>query len=95
MITAFFASLVLWNAGSLYRAMLLGQTAFYAAVLAGFLLALRKVRVSTFYVPFYFVLANFAVLKSWGRWIRGQQQYAWQRTERLLPGVDELKHQQN
>ena len=93
MIAAFVASLALWNTGTFDRAVVAGQAAFYAAALAGWLLALGNIRISAFYVPFYFVLANFAVLKSWGRWVRGKQQYTWQRTERLLPVVESLERQ--
>lgn len=87
MIAAFLSSIALWNEGTLYRALVLGQSAFYTAATIGFILALCKIRMSLFYLPFYFVLANLAVLLSWGRWIRGKEEYAWQRTERLLPAV--------
>jgi cellulose synthase/poly-beta-1,6-N-acetylglucosamine synthase-like glycosyltransferase len=90
MTAAFVCSVLLWHSGPLYRGMVLGQAAFYAAALVGFLLAIQNIRILVFYVPFYFVLANFAVLKSWSRWIQGKQQYAWRRTERLVPAVDNL-----
>jgi cellulose synthase/poly-beta-1,6-N-acetylglucosamine synthase-like glycosyltransferase len=95
MITTLLASFTLWNAGLFYRGMFVAQVAFYSAALIGFLLTLRNLRLSLFYVPFYFVLANFAVLKSWFRWVLGRQQYAWQRTERLLPNIEKWNHQQN
>jgi cellulose synthase/poly-beta-1,6-N-acetylglucosamine synthase-like glycosyltransferase len=92
MMAAFVSACALWNAGLLYKVMVLGQGAFYAAALAGWVLAAVNIRVAVVYVPFYFVLANVAVLKSWARWMRGKQQYAWQRTERLLP--DSRRRQQ-
>ena len=85
MIVAFLLSAFLWNAGSVYRFVLLAQCVFYACAAVGFLLQRVGIRTRVFYVPFYFVFANLGVLLSWFRWARGKHQYAWQRTERILP----------
>jgi len=85
MLLALAIACLLGGKGTYYPALAVGQALFYLAALIGYVLATRGVRIAPFYVPFYFVLANFAVLKSWGRWLCGREQYAWQRTERLLP----------
>ncbi|MBI3670329.1 MAG: glycosyltransferase family 2 protein [Acidobacteria bacterium] len=77
----------LWNAGTLYRMALLGQAVFYAAALGGGLLTIGSKHVKALYVPFYFVMAHVAVLLAWCRWLRKRHQYAWERTDRILPQV--------
>jgi len=85
LLLALLLSPLLWDAGFLYRVAGLAQGAFYAAALAGFVLDRNGVRVGAFYVPFYFTLANFAVLLAWGSWMRGNPQDHWHRTERIVP----------
>lgn len=85
MLVSLLLSPLLWRAGMLYQVVGAAQGAFYLGALAGFVLEQNGIRVSAFYVPFYFVLANLAVLLAWGRWLRGNSQDHWHRTERIMP----------
>jgi len=71
--------------GPPYKVVALGQCAFYVLAIGGYLLQRWGYRWRPFYVPFYFLFANFGVLLAWIRWVRKKHQYAWQRTERILP----------
>jgi glycosyltransferase involved in cell wall biosynthesis len=82
---------LLWEAGVLYRAALLTQAAFYVAALLGGLMHGCGVRLKLLYFPFYFVLANLAVLLAWYRWLSGDHQPAWARTERIVPEAQGAK----
>jgi hypothetical protein len=85
LLLALLLSPLLWNAGTIYRVAACAQGAFYVAALAGFVLDRSGFRVTAFYAPFYFTLANFAVALAWGRWMRGNSEYHWRRTERSVP----------
>jgi cellulose synthase/poly-beta-1,6-N-acetylglucosamine synthase-like glycosyltransferase len=85
LLMALLSSAFLWRAGALYRIITIGQGVFYAAAATGYVLARRGLRPRNVYVPFYFVFANLGVLLAWVRWALGMHQYAWQRTERVLP----------
>jgi hypothetical protein len=88
MIAALAGALLLWHEGSLlYRLLAIAQVAFYSSAIIGFLLERRQARLKILYFPFYFCFANLAVLLAWTRWVRGTQQYTWQRAERMLPTV--------
>lgn len=87
LILIFLLSFTLWPVSLTYRTLAIGQCIFYLAAFTGYLLT-NKGRRSLFYVPFYFVFANLGVLLAWFRWMRGKHQYAWQRTDRILPAVE-------
>ncbi len=91
LIAAFTLNLLLWRLGRFYQFALLAQGLAYLAAALGLILARRQIRLRPFYVPFYFLFANFAVLLAWVRWLRGRHQYAWQRTDRVLPPLEPAK----
>jgi biofilm PGA synthesis N-glycosyltransferase PgaC len=85
MMAAFLSSALLLKNGVAYRFLFLAQTVFYLAAFAGFLLQQIRARPKHFYLPFYFCFANWGVLLGCARWARRRHQYAWVRTERILP----------
>lgn len=87
MIATLGSSAFLWNDGAVYRLLFLMQGLFCLAALSGFLLVRIGIRTKPFYLPFYFYFANLGVLLAWVRWARRKHQYAWARTERILPGM--------
>lgn len=91
LMAAFTLNLFLWGLGRFYQSVFLAQCLAYLAAGMGLILARRQIRLRPFYVPFYFLLANFAVLLAWVRWLRGRHQYAWQRTDRVLPSLEPAK----
>ena len=74
-----------------YRLICAGQGAFYGAAITGYILARWGIRWRIVYIPFYFVFANVGVFLAWVRWARGKHQYAWQRTERIMPTIEPAK----
>src|SRR5712691_379262 len=95
MMAAFLSSAFLLKNGFAYRFFVLAQAVFYLAAFAGFLLQQARVRAKPFYVPFYFCFANLAVLLAWIRWARRKHQYAWVRTERILPAAQSAENARN
>jgi len=82
----------LWRAAGFYRVITVGQCAFYVAAATGCLCACLGLRPRIVYIPFYFVFANLGVVLAWVRWARGKHQYAWQRTERMVPTAEPANH---
>lgn len=85
MASSLFLSLLLWNAGTLYRVITLVQCLFYMAAGAGLVAERYGIRFRILYVPFYFVFANAAVLLAWMYCFQGRTYSIWSRTERILP----------
>jgi hypothetical protein len=92
LLMALFSSAFLWRAAEFYRAIAVGQCAFYVAAATGYFCARSGLRLRIVYIPFYFVFANLGVLLAWVRWARGKHQYAWQRTERIMPTAEPANH---
>jgi len=88
LLIALLSSAFLWRAAALYRAATIGQCAFYVAAVTGYACARRGLRLRFVYLPFYFVFANLGVLLAWIRWARRKHEYAWQRTERMMPTAE-------
>jgi cellulose synthase/poly-beta-1,6-N-acetylglucosamine synthase-like glycosyltransferase len=68
----------------LYRALLSGQMAFYGLALAGYLSDRRASRGTALVAPYYFVVANYAVLRGLGRFVTRGQPAAWERARRAV-----------
>lgn len=83
MLAAFVSSGTLAGSSPFFRFALVVQVFFYAAALIGCLFSKLGKRPKVFYVPFYFVFANFAIVKALLRWPFRKYDYAWKRTERL------------
>jgi cellulose synthase/poly-beta-1,6-N-acetylglucosamine synthase-like glycosyltransferase len=66
----------------LYRALLWGQLAFYGLALAGYLGDRWAYRRTALFAPYYFVVANYAVLRGFGRFLAGRQPATWERARR-------------
>jgi hypothetical protein len=82
------SSAFLWRAAPLYRVATIVQCGFYIAAATGYACARSGLRPRLVYLPFYFVFANLGVFLAWVRWARKKHQYAWQRTERMMPAAE-------
>ncbi|HXW14926.1 MAG TPA: glycosyltransferase [Terriglobia bacterium] len=85
LLIALASSTLLWRFMPLYGLIAVCQASFYGAAITGYLFARRGWRPRIVYLPFYFVFANLGVFLAWIRWARGKHQYAWQRTDRIMP----------
>lgn len=71
------------NGGSmLYHILLIGQLAFYLASLAGWLLERREIKVKILFIPYYFCMMNYAVIRGIFRYLAGGQSAAWEKSKR-------------
>jgi len=77
--------LVLKEAGLLYELILAGQVLFYAAAMAGWLLANRNVKSKLLYVPYYFFFLNFSLYQGFVRHLKGRQSVLWDKARRETP----------
>jgi hypothetical protein len=78
MIGALVANAVLVARSPLYLGTFVAQCAFYLAALAG-----RGRSGAVLKIPSFLVMANFAVLVAWLRYIRGERIRTWNPSERL------------
>ncbi|MFN0034954.1 MAG: glycosyltransferase family 2 protein [Saprospiraceae bacterium] len=77
------ANVLLAQGGSpLYQFLLLAQTLFYLAALAGWLLERKKIKVKALFVPYYFCLMNGAMYAGFVRLMRGRQSVLWEKAKR-------------
>jgi cellulose synthase/poly-beta-1,6-N-acetylglucosamine synthase-like glycosyltransferase len=73
-----------WSSG-LYRAAAVGQAAFYAAAVIGYLLRGRELgRLKAAYVPFYYCMANIASALALVQLVRGRRIELWQPQRQVL-----------
>lgn len=66
----------------LYQGLLAGQVLFYALGLVGYWLASRQIKRKIFFVPYYFLMMNYAVLAGTVRYLKGSQSVMWERAKR-------------
>lgn len=71
-----------FTGSTFYQLLLAGQLLFYTAALAGLLLEKQKLRLKAFFIPYYFVLMNYAVYTGFFRFLRGKQSVLWERAKR-------------
>ena len=74
--------IVIQGSGAHYLLLLAGQILFYMAAALGFLLEKRQLRNKFFFIPYYFVLMNYAVLAGIKRYYAGTQQVTWDKAKR-------------
>ena len=77
------ANIYLALQGSIFfQAILVLQGLFYLTVLAGHLLALRKIKVKLVFIPYYFFIMNYAVYAGLRRYLKGSQTVLWEKAKR-------------
>ncbi|NCD72241.1 glycosyltransferase family 2 protein [Mucilaginibacter agri] len=66
----------------LYELLLLGQVMFYAMSLLGWLLETREIKVKILFIPYYFCMMNYAVIRGIFRYSAGKQSAVWEKAKR-------------
>ncbi len=74
--------------GWFYKELLLAQLVFYAMALLGWALENKKIRVKVLFIPYYFLVMNYAVFAGFVRWVKGAQKAAWERSRRAADLTD-------
>ena len=77
-----FCNFFIWNS-SFYGTTLIVQIIFYLLALVGFLSSNQKNIHKIFYVPFYFLFMNYAVIKGFILFLTGQQSSIWEKSNRI------------
>lgn len=75
-------NLFLAGQDSFYLFLLYAQCAFYALALLGWFLENRSIRLKVLFVPYYFLMMNYAVFAGFFRWLKGSQKSTWERAQR-------------
>lgn len=66
----------------LYELLLLAQVMFYAMSLMGWLLETRQIKVKILFIPYYFCMMNYAVIRGIFRYSAGKQSAVWEKAKR-------------
>jgi len=74
--------LAVYAGGWFYPACLAVQVLGYLAALTGYKLAERNIKISLFYIPFYFLFMNIAVYQGFYRYLTRSQSAAWEKAKR-------------
>ncbi|MFD0749427.1 glycosyltransferase family 2 protein [Mucilaginibacter calamicampi] len=70
------------NGGAIYQLFLAGQVAFYGMSLFGWMLEARQVKIKIFFIPYYFCMMNYAVIRGIFRYLSGKQSAVWDKAKR-------------
>ncbi len=76
--------LVVFAGGWPFYAFLAIQLLGYAAACIGYSLAERNIKISIFYIPFYFLFMNIAVYQGFYRYLTNTQSAAWEKAKRKI-----------
>lgn len=76
------SNIYLFNENILYFTLLLLQAVFYIAAFIGYLFEKINAKVKFLFVPYYFIIMNYAVIIGYIRFMRGNQSSAWERSKR-------------
>ena len=58
------------------------QILFYVMALLGWFLENRSIKLKILFVPYYFLMMNYAVFAGFFRWLKGSQKATWERAKR-------------
>lgn len=66
----------------IYQLVLLGQVVFYGTSFLGWILMSRQIKVKIFFIPYYFTMMNYAVIRGIFRYLSGNQSAIWEKAKR-------------
>jgi len=72
------------DAGFIYRLILLGQIAFYGTSVLGWILMAQQIKIKIFFIPYYFSMMNYAVIRGIFRYLTGNQSAVWEKAKRKV-----------
>ncbi|GAA4095188.1 glycosyltransferase family 2 protein [Mucilaginibacter panaciglaebae] len=78
--------LIVWrgNTGVIYQLILLGQIVFYGTSILGWVLMARQIKIKIFFIPYYFSMMNYAVVRGIFRYLTGNQSAVWEKAKRKV-----------
>jgi len=66
-----------------YTFLFVAQSLFYLLALLGWHLKKKKIRIKFLFVPYYFLMMNFAAILGFFRFIRNKQSVLWDKAKRV------------
>ena len=66
----------------IYKVLLVAQVVFYLSSLLGWILETRKMKVKLLFIPYYFCMMNYAVIRGEFRYLAGNQSAVWEKAKR-------------
>jgi cellulose synthase/poly-beta-1,6-N-acetylglucosamine synthase-like glycosyltransferase len=82
MIALFLMNLLIYESHLIYKLLLYGQLLFYLLAFVGYILQFREIKWKPFFVPYYFCMMNYAVIRGLFRYLSGRQSMIWERAQR-------------
>ncbi|PKO99460.1 MAG: glycosyl transferase [Bacteroidetes bacterium HGW-Bacteroidetes-8] len=70
-----------WGSQS-YLALFIAQILFYSLAALGWILQSREIKVKALFIPYYFLIMNYAVYRGFFRYLAGKQSVNWERAKR-------------
>lgn len=70
-----------WGSQS-YLALFIAQILFYSLAVLGWILQSREIKVKALFIPYYFLIMNYAVYRGFFRYLAGKQSVNWERAKR-------------
>lgn len=74
--------LVIRETPSFYTTILILQFIFYISAVAGFILEKKQIKIKVLFVPYYFCIMNYAVLRGIVRYYTNKQSATWEKSKR-------------
>ncbi|PJJ84960.1 glycosyltransferase family 2 protein [Mucilaginibacter auburnensis] len=68
--------------GAIYQLFLAGQVMFYGMSIFGWMLEAKQIKVKIFFIPYYFCMMNYAVIRGIFRYLSGNQSAVWDKAKR-------------
>jgi hypothetical protein len=78
LLAALVSNIFLVSAHPIYQVTMAGQSAFYLAALVGGLFERAGMRLGAISLPYYFVLANIALIVAFVKFVRGEAHVVWE-----------------
>ncbi len=73
----------------IYKILLAAQVLFYTASLVGWLLERKEIKVKALFIPYYFCMMNYAVIRGIFRYFAGSQSAAWEKAQRKQEAINQ------
>ncbi len=71
-----------WQTLSFFSLFFYIQSFMYIIAITGWFFENKKIRIKTFFVPYYFVAMNYASIKGFFRYFKGRQSVLWEKSKR-------------
>lgn len=78
----FILNAILIERSVIYQTLFIAQIIFYTLAAIGWVLQSREIKIRVLFIPFYFLIMNYAVYRGFLRYLAGKQSVNWERAKR-------------